>query len=85
MRSFLMAVLLLLSCAVPSWAQAEGLEALLAKNQAAIAKPSRATAETLIKDLLASGAEGVQPFLEKWGKREVWVRITAQGYPRRNN
>lgn len=74
MRSFLMAVLLLLSCAVPSWAQAEGLEALLAKNQAAIAKPSRATAETLIKDLLASGAEGVQPFLEKWGKREVWVR-----------
>ena len=74
MRSFLMAVLLLLSCAVPSWAQAEGLEALLAKNQAAIAKPSRATAETLIKDLLASGAEGVQRFLEKWGKREVWVR-----------
>ncbi|MFT3673235.1 urea ABC transporter permease subunit UrtB [Aestuariivirga sp.] len=74
MRSFLMAVLLLLYCAVPSWAQAEGLEALLAKNQAAIAKPSRATAETVIKDLLASGAEGVQPFLEKWGKREVWVR-----------
>jgi urea transport system permease protein len=74
MRRVLLVVLLLFAFAWPSWAQTADLQALLAKNQAAVMKPSRATAETLIKDLLASGAPGVQPFLEKWGKREVWVR-----------
>ncbi|MFO1032931.1 MAG: urea ABC transporter permease subunit UrtB [Hyphomicrobiales bacterium] len=78
MRSILLAAAMLLSLACAAWAQdasTQGtLQGVLAKNQAAIAKPSRATAEKLIQDLLASGADGVQPFLEKWGKREIWVR-----------
>ncbi|MBL8791014.1 MAG: urea ABC transporter permease subunit UrtB, partial [Rhizobiales bacterium] len=74
MRPVLLALFMLVTFALGSLAHAEDLQALLAKNQAAIAKPSRATAEKVIGDLLASGVPGVQPFLEKWGKREIWVR-----------
>ncbi|NMD09338.1 MAG: urea ABC transporter permease subunit UrtB, partial [Phyllobacteriaceae bacterium] len=54
-------------------------QALLEQNRAAVEKPSRATAEILIKTLLQSDATGVHAFLEKWRNREIWQRV-ADGH-----
>ncbi len=80
MRRILIAVLVLMSLVMPAFAEDASLQALLSQNSAAIQKPSRLTAEALVKALLASGAEGVKPFLEKWSKREIWVRKSDNSY-----
>lgn len=69
-----LAIMLLLSLVWPALAQTGELQALLAQNRAAIEKPTRATADALIKALLQSEAAGIHVFLEKWRNREIWVR-----------
>ncbi|NMD08084.1 MAG: hypothetical protein GYA66_08915, partial [Phyllobacteriaceae bacterium] len=65
MPRIVLALMLFLSLFCPVMAQSGDLQALLEQNRAAVEKPSRATAEILIKTLLQSDATGVHAFLEK--------------------
>jgi urea transport system permease protein len=80
MRFSVLAVLFWVLACFPASAEGVGLQSLLAQNKDAIDKPSRASAEALVKTLLASPEPGVQVFLEKWKNREIWLRKADGAY-----
>jgi urea transport system permease protein len=75
-RSFLLALCVLLGLALP--AAAQDLQSVLQRHQEAVANPSRGTVGPVLADLVASGLPEVPQFLDRWQNREVSVR-TADG------
>jgi urea transport system permease protein len=75
-RSFLLALCVLMGLALP--AAAQDLQSVLQRHQEAVANPSRGTVGPVLADLVASGLPEVPQFLDRWQNREVSVR-TADG------
>jgi urea transport system permease protein len=75
-RSFLLALCVLIGLALP--AAAQDLQSVLQRHQEAVANPSRGTVGPVLADLVASGLPEVPQFLDRWQNREVSVR-TADG------
>jgi urea transport system permease protein len=75
-RSFLLALCVLLGLSLP--AAAQDLQSVLQRHQEAVANPTRGTVGPVLADLVASGLPEVPQFLDRWQNREVSVR-TADG------
>ena len=73
-RTFLLALGLLVLGLVPAPAAAQDLQTVLQRHQDAVANPSRGTVGQVLADLLESELPEVPAFLDRWQNREVSVR-----------
>jgi urea transport system permease protein len=75
-RTFLLALGLLVLGIVPAPAAAQDLQTVLQRHQDAVANPSRGTVGVVLADLLASDLPEVPAFLDNWQNRAVSVRVS---------
>jgi urea transport system permease protein len=66
--------LALLAAGIPAKAQQADLNAVLETHRSMIERPSRTTIGPILDALVASGASGLDVFLEGWREKLVWQR-----------